>query len=241
MIDVVYWMRGTSHKDLVVLSANSVAKVYGTDAVTHMIHDRETEPKMLANVRAQLQYLMRVPFGSTVLFLDADTLITQRLPEFKEDLLVTWRDKVNGEESQITALMPYNYGVVMVHVCPRIIEAWMWMYQRICRMADSYQDWYGNQLALSELVGAPVKSGQKSGTSAIRWAYEGRSTPETISVLQLPCEQYNYTPESLEEDVSDKYVLHFKGERKDLMRQYAERMDLCTLTTLTPTWSFSNC
>lgn len=235
MIDVVYWLCGDSHDDLVELSKESVRRAYPDLVRFYVYRDEQKEPKMLANVRCQLQHLMSVPWGCRTLFLDADTLVREPLPMFDADMFVTWRDKVNGEESQIVALMPYNYGVVGAYNSPSVLEAWMWMYQRICHMADSYQDWYGNQLALAELVGAPAKAGEKTVHARIRWAYEGRSDAKPITVKQLPCEQYNYTPESLDENVSDKYVLHFKGGRKDLMRQYAQRMGLCTLETTTPT------
>jgi hypothetical protein len=40
-----------------------------------------------------------------------------------------------------------------------------------------------------------------------------------VRVHYLDCEQYNYTPESADEDLSEKFLLHFKGGRKELMQQ----------------------
>lgn len=230
--DVVYWLRGTSHDDLCEVSKRSVRKAWGEHAQIYVYHDAEVEPAMLANIRVQLDHLQRTPAGRWVLFLDADVLVLRDFGTlsgiWNADMLVTWRDKVNGEESRIASLMPYNYGVIGCEVSPQIVEAWMWMYNRVCHMHDKYQDWYGNQLALAELVGARTRS--ESGTDCrdtpIRWTSTSRAAHTTISVKQVPCEQYNYTPEEVGEDVSEKRVLHFKGNRKDMMTRYAEELGI---------------
>jgi hypothetical protein len=40
----------------------------------------------------------------------------------------------------------------------------------------------------------------------------------------LPCSIYNYTPdkhEDMQKDMSDKWMIHFKGNRKGWMKEYA--------------------
>lgn len=232
IFDVVYWMRGTSHDELVELSKRSIKKAYGEAARIWEYRDAENEPAMLANVRMQLHHLQQAEPGRWVLFLDADTLATEYSGTLAgldgSDVIVTWRDKVNGEEAGVASLMPYNYGVVGCESNAQTIEAWTWMYNRICHMHDKYQDWYGNQLALAELVGARTRldTGYERRTTPIRWALEGRVLPITIEISQVPCEKFNYTPESIEEDVGGKCILHFKGNRKELMREYAKRLGL---------------
>ena len=54
-------------------------------------------------------------------------------------------------------------------------------------------EWYGDQLAIKFI-----------------------SDKNQYKVLELPCDEYNYTPGSKEER-KDVYVYHFKGQRKDWM------------------------
>lgn len=229
MIDVLYWLRGHTHDEMFKMSAASVRRVY-PDANISVVSDPAdgAEPAMLANIRAQLSYLLGAPDGQVALFLDADTLLRREIPlPGGVHLLVTWRDHVaknadGSREEGIANLMPYNYGVIAVRACNATREAWMWLYQRVCNMGDRYQDWYGNQIALAELVGARPKQGMGEKAIKIRWAEFGRSAPTYLVVHQAPCELYNYVPEAEGEDVSEKYVLHFKGGRKDMMAAYAE-------------------
>lgn len=227
MIDVVYWLTGDSHNEVCEISQRSVRKAYSVEETPVRMVVRRSEPggepKMLANVRAQIEYLLRAPYGQRVLFLDADVLVLKPLPFFT-DLFVTWRDRINGKEGDLVSLMPYNYGVVGVINSPQVVEAWLWLYQRICHMADHYQDWYGNQLALADLVGAAPKEGAHQKTVPIRWAYDGRFKATQIVVTQAPCEIWNYTPETIDEDIQQRALLHFKGDRKDLMLQYAQKL-----------------
>jgi hypothetical protein len=38
-----------------------------------------------------------------------------------------------------------------------------------------------------------------------------------FNVLRLHCDNFNYTPRSRDEDVSSRYVVHYKGKRKEWM------------------------
>jgi hypothetical protein len=40
-----------------------------------------------------------------------------------------------------------------------------------------------------------------------------------LTVLDLPCELYNYTPASDAEDLRGRFVVHYKGERKAWMER----------------------
>jgi len=175
---------------------------------------------MVANLDAQIAALNYLQRGDQVLFLDADVLMRQRFPwSLVPDLYVTWRDRVNGDV-EAAKLQPYNYGVVGCHVRPQTIEAFYWLRARIMAMNARNQAWYGNQLALAELVGKAPKEGQTDKDIRIRWSLNDRGT--FMTVRQLPCETFNYSPASADEDVSGKAILHMKGDRKDLMQHFAE-------------------
>lgn len=190
---------------------------YGTD-VRH--HIPSTRPAMVANLDAQLYVLNYLMKGDRVLFLDADTLLLKPFPWcLAAKLFVTWRKEVNGKR-EMAILQPYNYGVVGAHVCAETLEAFYWMRQRILQMSKKNQEWYGNQLALAELVGSPPQDGTADKDVRVSWALGDTGTP--LSVRQLPCDVWNYSPNEANETVEGKGILHLKGDRKDLMQHYAE-------------------
>jgi len=230
-----YWIRGAEFSDLAEMSIFSILKV-DSSAKIHVVTDDEERtpfphstdvyhilppgrPAMVANLDAQLlvlNYLMR---GDRVLFLDADTLMVKPFEwSLYPKLFVTWRSHINGEREP-AILQPYNYGVVGAHVCPEVIEAFYWMRARILQMSSRNQAWYGNQLALAELVGAAPSEGSADKEVRISWALGDEGTP--LMVRQLPCDIWNYSPDGPDEDISSRAILHLKGNRKDLMQHYA--------------------
>jgi hypothetical protein len=174
-------------------------------------------PAMVANLDAQIAVLNDTLKGERVLFLDADTLCLQPFPWTDADIHATWRPDVNGDV-ELARLQPWNYGVLGVKVTPATIEAFYWLRARILKMNPERQRWYGNQLALADLLGQP--NGGKD--RRIRWTLEDDGTP--LSVCELPCSVWNYSPSGPDEDVSGKGILHMKGDRKDLIEHYAGRL-----------------
>lgn len=231
----VYWLRGQQFVDLARLSIASVRKVDPTAKVyvwtdepetTHRIKDvvwqtlAPGRPAMVANLDAQIAALNYLERGERALFLDADVLMRRKFPwSLVPDLYVTWRDHVN-HDPEPAKLQPYNYGVLGCHVRPQTLEAFYWLRARILAMNVRNQGWYGNQLALAELVGKAPIQGQSDKDVHIRWSPNDRGT--LLTVRQLPCETFNYSPNSADEDVSEKAILHMKGDRKDLMQHFAE-------------------
>lgn len=235
-MNIVYWVRGKEFSDLARLSIASVAKVYPhahvfvyTDDEDNTPHIEGTirctlpagRPAMVANLDAQLLHLNTSDYGTHVLFLDADVLVKKPIDLIcAVDVFVTWRHSATGEgKDQLAALMPYNYGVVGAVVNAKTREAWTWMRAQVLNMGPSDQNWYGNQLAIAALVGAPPESGSEIKTVPISWSLRDLGTP--LVVQQHPCETHNFTPKAEGEDVSDKFVLHFKGNRKQMMTSYA--------------------
>ena len=231
----VYWLRGEQFVDLARLSIASVRKVDPAAKVYVWTDDPEATPRikdviwqtlapgrpaMVANLDAQIAALNYLERGTQVLFLDADVLMRRKFPwSLVPDLYVTWRDQVNGD-TDAAKLQPYNYGVLGCHVRPNTIEAFYWLRARILAMNARNQAWYGNQLALAELIGKAPEKGQADKDVRIRWSLNDVGT--LLTVRQLPCETFNYSPNSVDEDVSEKAILHMKGDRKDLMQHFAE-------------------
>lgn len=235
MTAYVYWIRGEKFAELARLSIASVRKVDPKADVYVWTDDYRGTPRfdgvawhvlepgrpaMVANLDAQLAALNYLTRGTQVLFLDADTILRRPFPfRLDADLYVTWRPDVNGDV-EMAKFQPYNYGVLGTHVRPVTIEAFLWLRARILQMTPKNQGWYGNQLALADLVGGPPAEGEASKECRIHWAMNDRGTP--LKVKQLPCSVWNYSPNELGEDVSERAILHLKGDRKDLMQHYAE-------------------
>lgn len=237
-----YWIRGRAYAELAAKSIESIKRfdrylverrfvVVSDDhplelfkigdilpAQTEFIVTNAGRPAMVANLDAQIEVLHNTPKGERVLFLDADTLAIQSFPWTDADMHATWRTDVNGNED-LARQQPWNYGVLGVNVTLAVIEAFIWLRARILKMAPAHQDWYGNQLALADLLGAARSD---SFETAVRWSLMDRGTP--LSVMPLPCSVWNYSPNGPDEDVSGKGILHMKGDRKDLIEHYATRL-----------------
>lgn len=180
----------------------------------------KTLPNMVANIHAQLDCLMTVERQEHVWFLDTDILLVDYLPEIMADLVVTYRDHVGVVDGQkvegIAAKMPYNYGVLGATVNKRSIAAFTALRDRCAKMSPDLQKWYGNQMALRDVVGPP---GDATVTRSLPYGF--------FECDILPGDQFNYTPESEDESLEGKHVLHLKGDRKHMMDPLAERI-LCS-------------
>lgn len=231
----VYWIRGADFSELAGLSIASVRRVDPQAHVHIWTDDPKNTPKphgsdsyhslpggrpaMVANLDAQIAALNYCPRGERVLFLDADTLLLKPFEwSLFPKMFVTWRAEVNGDR-EAAILQPYNYGVLGVWNGPEVLEAFYWMRARILQMNSRNQAWYGNQLALAELVGSPPQDGTADKEVRVKWSLNDEGSPLTIR--QLPCALFNYSPNAEGEDVSARRILHMKGGRKDLMKHYA--------------------
>ena len=97
----------------------------------------------------------------------------------------------------ITEQMPYNTGVMFTRQ-PRF-----WAEARdYCRgLAEEQQNWYGDQLSVKHVA-------------------DGKA----YRVVELPCDVYNYSPRTEDEDVSQRHAVHYKGMRKEWMvRRHGQR------------------
>jgi len=243
MTSYIWFVRGKTHAAMCRTSIESVCKIdreaeciVVTDdpnigPITDVMYYTRTDalPIMVANVASQVKAMFRATSDKLV-FLDTDVLLLGELPHVG-DVTVTWRDHVTvndeGEKQEgIASIMPYNYGVITARFNENSADAFIWMRERIKQMGHRQQEWYGNQLALAELAG-PIKKdavGVEVGEREIPWSLHQPGTRVVIG--KIPCERFNYTPQSADEDIDSRYALHFKGKKRDLMKGYAERLGL---------------
>ncbi len=86
--------------------------------------------------------------------------------------------------------MPFNAGVIW----SRSAQFWRDCHAWILQQPDAVKRWYGSQLVLTVIV-------------------------PRYNALKLHCDNFNYSPNRADEDVSSRFVVHYKGQRKAWMLQ----------------------
>lgn len=123
------------------------------------------------------------------LFLDTDVLLREDVSSVFEkpfDIALASRDGTIWEGTEYAKAMPYNFGVVF----SRGPAFWQEALKHLKRLAPRLQEWEGEQMVTCEM------------------ARRGKFSVEILS------SRYNFTPATKDEDVSDKAILHCKGDRK---------------------------
>jgi hypothetical protein len=123
------------------------------------------------------------------LFLDTDVLVRKDVRQvFDGAFEIAVADRVGTFEAgdAFMARMPYNSGVAF----SRSQAFWQACVARCWSYKPGRQAWMGDQQAMNEVIATQV-----------------------FSLAVVPS-AYNYPPQSPDEDVSDKAILHLKGRRK---------------------------
>jgi hypothetical protein len=135
-----------------------------------------------------------------VLFIDTDTIMLRDPSKaFADcDVALTKRTKpILMDGKNITGDMPYNTGVMF----SREPKFWTQCLELSRKMSNDLRHWFGDQLA--------VKAVAES---------------EKFKVKELMCDEYNYSPKHADEPLEGKYIIHYKGSRKDMMLAHAEQL-----------------
>lgn len=219
----------TEYRDLLAILFRSV-ELFHPGAKTVLLTDERTPLEALSadtevvrcrvdrdrvvhsRLLAQIAYLRHRAGKSAVVFLDPDIIVNADLtPLLVEefDVALTYRDLPE---------MPINDGVIVVNARAgraglRFLKRVRSIYDRYCA-DDPY--WFGSQRAFIAALGKQFAN-RSSDVIEVR----------RCRVRLLPCEQWNFSPEHNEEEnaaeLRNKYILHFKGERKSLMPLYWEK------------------
>jgi hypothetical protein len=225
-----YWIAGEEYAKYAAFSVASVRKADPDAAILVVARDEPwldwwgnstavikitPGPLMLENLRAQIMGMHHCKNSDEFVFLDVDTVLLRPFPAFHTDLAVTWRRTIRDKAGNMAdaGAMPYNYGVLGVKPTLGGFEALYWIRNRIMQMNDRFQQWYGNQLALRHLVGDLGEEPE-----SVRYVHL-RDQP--VSITLFPCEEWNYTPYDADENLDGKGILHFKGQMKEAMRDFA--------------------
>jgi hypothetical protein len=181
--------------EIVQMTDRATVAVPGVDTVIRRDWDNR---KMMIFRLAHLAGLER----PATIILDTDIIIQRPLEHVFErefDVALTIRHEAikDLDGVNITAQMPYNTGVMFSRQPRFWAEALAYCQQ----LAENHHDWYGDQLSVKHLADTG-----------------------SFNVLELPCDQYNYSPRTEDEDVVERYAVHYKGLRKEWMtRRFGRR------------------
>jgi hypothetical protein len=167
---------------------------------------------MLSRSKAQLACVDASTFDRPLVLLDSDILLNGSLqPVFEEDFDVglTWR---------ASRTMPINGGLLVLHNRrPEVARAFFRKFVALYVErygSDNNASWYGDQLALHDLVGLTHQ--QMQATDLV--------VKDGCRIRLLPCDRFNFSPDNrlaaIVDGLPEKAVLHFKGQRKRLMEPF---------------------
>ena len=173
---------------IIQMTDESTPRVMGTDVCVRKKRDMPLMTYRMAHMAHMPEH---------TIFVDTDVMFREDVSGvFDQDFDVALTERRNqliiheGTLENVADTMPYNTGVMFSKSRP----FWEAAYHRAQRMGEPECNWFGDQLAVKETA--------ESGA---------------FKVLELPCDTYNYSPNSDKEDVSARKVLHFKGKRKEWM------------------------
>ena len=132
-----------------------------------------------------------------VVFLDTDVVVQRDLAplfEWEFDVALTAREAgvIDPDGVDITVDMPYNTGVMLGK--PSGWAFWREAVRHCQGLSDDHRRWWGDQHAVKAVADTMP-----------------------LCVLDLPCSLYNHSPHTVADDVSQCFVVHYKGYRKPWM------------------------
>lgn len=217
------------YMDMVAMMAASVRRSHPDGRVVLLTDDRTVIPPGVADavvrapgvnpmelmfdrVQVERAYMRSPLFDHPTVFLDSDVLVNQSLDSvFREpfDVGLTWRREIPGQ--------PYNGGVKFAVPGPGSLKFWDANLFLQARMDDKRRRWWGDQIAMHETVGIPEEELGRRTHAVVE---------DDIRVRLFPCETHNYSPpvdRPPPKKLNGRLLLHFKGDRKPMMKDYAER------------------
>ena len=112
--------------------------------------------------------------------------------------------------------MPINGGVIILNNRrPDVVRRFLTQVYKVYNELYAEQGkWFGDQLALHNYLQLSIEDMKNCPIVEVNGA----------RILFLPCETYNFSPEneiaSVQTGLHDKFLLHFKGPRKRLMKLF---------------------
>lgn len=177
-----------SNARIVQMTDFETQKIMGVDEVIRKHWDQ----RLLMPYR--LLHLKDFPAADAI-FLDADVVVQKDLSHLFQDefdVALTYRDETDPslrKSPEAYRTMPFNSGVMLARASGR--DFWAEAHGVCLAMPEDQQSWFGDQLAIKEVAART-----------------------SLSIMQYPCALFNYSPSRWDENLSDKFVIHYKGQRR---------------------------
>jgi hypothetical protein len=185
--NMVHWVREAMQDAYIVhMASPNTVSIAGVSRRINREVTQENAPLMIY----RLEHLANFPYEQ-MLLLDVDVVMNRdpwKVFDTPFDMAFTTRDRdaiVDGES--IARKMPYNIGVMF----SRSPAFWREAHAYVKTLPPDHQQWWGDQLAVKHL------------------ADSGR-----YRIHEISSDPYNYSPDLADEDVTDKFMVHYKGARK---------------------------
>lgn len=194
----------------VVLLTDEYTKVPGLHEDATIRGAIDPDKIMFFRMAIQTAYMRSKFFDTHTVLIDTDILVNRSLDGvFAHDFDVglTWRRELPGQ--------PFNGGVIFLKPGGKA-EAFMnealALYTRLRDPKVNLLKWYGDQIALAKTVDVEDREVERLG----------RVERHGAKIQFFPCRTHNFTPDrELTKRSEERYLIHFKGQRKDMMKPYA--------------------
>lgn len=163
-----------------------------TPVIEGVDETRRLEPDYPYFMNYRLRHLMRLK--CEVLILDTDTVVLQNPAEVFNhdfDVCLTRRDKqiisTKTGYTEDDPLMVYNTGVMF----SRNPAFWCDALTECRKLEERHQKWFGDQIAVVNVV-----------------------NQRKYDIAVIKCDKWNYTPQSEDESLAGRGIVHFQGGKK---------------------------
>ena len=163
-----------------------------TDLETPKLDEVDSVQRLKGDILSSVlaRHLSQLP-GET-LYLDYDTVVQEDVSYvFKQDfdLAITTRNEKEKDFNLLYKVCPHNVGVMF----SRSPEFWAEVAKRYDKRKDE-PSWFKFQIVVTESINVL-----------------------NYKILELDSNKYNHTPEDIDEDLSGRSIVHYKGHRKAWM------------------------
>jgi len=165
-----------------------------TPALPHVDEVVRRPPDDLGLMEGRMEHYSTYPHKQ-MLFIDPDIIIQKDVWDvFDDEFDVAMADRggkpvmLNGKD--ISKVMPHNLGVAF----STGTQFWRRCLVEMKKLSLDDRNWFGDQIAVGRVARSKI-----------------------FKIKTLDMYKYNYSPQTKDEDVSSRFIVHYKGKRKSWM------------------------
>lgn len=165
-----------------------------TDLTTPKVDEVDSVQRLDGDIVSSFQLRHLAQLQGEILFIDYDTIVLEDVSHvFQQDFDIAITARCAREvalDRLLYKVCPHNGGVIF----SRSPAFWQLAAERYDARTDD-QSWFKHQIIITEAINALKQ----------------------FKYLELASERYNHTPETRDEDLSGRAIVHYKGTKKSWM------------------------